>query len=94
MKDYLKKEPTKNEQLIHEMLLYVRELNLNINSVYKQLLAVAKILDVKPNALAELMVNDEKTIMEYSKTLGQEIEQLESAKTPPKSKPEESPKSE
>lgn len=82
MKDYLKKEPSKNDRAIYEIALHLQHLDRSLISNSAHMVALGILLDVKPEKIAELLVNSNEKIQEYGKAINEAIDKLEKEKHP------------
>lgn len=80
--DYLKKQPSKNEQMFYELAMHMRHLDNTTHSNAAQILALGMMLGVDPAKLAELLVNGDEKLKEYGKKINEEIDKLTKAKQP------------
>ena len=82
MKDYLKKEPSKAERALYEMAVHLQHLDRSLVSNSAHAVALGLLLEVKPEKLAEILVNQNEKIKEYGKAINEAIDKLEEAKKP------------
>ncbi len=94
MKDYLKKEPTRSERALYEMAMHLQHLDRSLISNSAHAVALGMLLDIKPEKIAEILVNSNDKIKEYGQAINAEIEKLESAKRAKTPEPESEQKSE
>ena len=78
--DYQKKQPTKTERLLYEMAMRMEMTDRNMWSNSAHLCALGILLDVKPEKVAELLVNGGEQIAAYGKAINEEAERLEALK--------------
>ncbi len=79
-KDYQKKEPSKSERALFELAMRQEmiERNLWTNSAFMS--ALAMLMEVDPQKIAELLTNGNDKIKEYSGKINEAIEKLEKEK--------------
>jgi hypothetical protein len=89
--DYLKKEPSKSEKMMYELAIGQQHLERNLWSTSTVVMAIALIAKIDPKQVAELMVNGDEQIKEFSIKVNEEIKKLEEAKkaSPAEQKPAE-----
>lgn len=80
MKDYLKKEPTRNERALYEMAMHLQHLDRSLVSNSAHMVALGLLLDIKPEKIADILVNGNEKIKEYGQAINAEIDKLETAK--------------
>ncbi|HVY68162.1 MAG TPA: hypothetical protein VHA30_04695 [Patescibacteria group bacterium] len=78
--DYIKKEPTKNEKMIFELAMNMQQMEKGLWSTSTVAMALAILVKVKPEEVAELMVNGDDKIKEFSNKVNEAIKQLEAEK--------------
>jgi hypothetical protein len=78
--DYQKKQPTKNEKAIYDIIMHAQMLERNIWSNSAHVVALSMLLDVDPEKVAETLVNGQSKIEEYGKKINEAIDRLETAK--------------
>lgn len=78
--DFKQKEPTKTERVLYELAMRqeMQDRSLMTNSAL--LVSLGMLLDVKPEKLAETLINNNEKIKEYSTKLNEEIGKLEKEK--------------
>lgn len=79
MKDYLKKEPSKNEKMFYELAMHMQHLDRNLvtNSAFVAILAI--VLKIEPKVVAEYLTVKRDEVTEYSKKINEAIDELEKA---------------
>jgi hypothetical protein len=89
--DFLKKEPTKNEKMIYELAMAQRQMENGLWSTSTLVMILAILTKQKPEEIAELMVNGDSQIKEFSEKVNEIIKTLnaEKHKGHDHSKPEE-----
>ena len=80
MKDYMKKEPSRNERALYEMAMHLQHLDRSLVSNSAHMVALGMLLDVKPEKIADILVNGNEKIKEYGQAINAEIDKLETAK--------------
>ncbi len=87
-KDFLKKEPTKTEKMMYDIMMNQQLLERRLYSLAGQFLALGRLMNLKAEDLAKALV-DEDASKEFGEKINEEIKKLEAAK-----KPEETEKAE
>lgn len=85
--DYLKKEPSKTEKVMYELLMHQQQLENQTFSNSMTILAVALALGADAEKIAKFLTTDEEKIKEFGKSINDAIAKLRPAK-------EEAPKAE
>jgi hypothetical protein len=80
--DFLKKEPTKNEKMIYELYMQLQNMERGLWSTSTLGIVIAILAKLDPKEVAELMVNGNEKIKEFSKQINEEVDKLEKAKKP------------
>jgi hypothetical protein len=80
--DFQKKEPTKNERMIYELAMNQQHMERSLWSTSAHVVALGLALGADPAKVAELLVNGDDKIKEYSKVVNDKIQELEKAKQP------------
>lgn len=75
-KDYMKKEPTKNEKMIYELAMRQQMMDERIYSTSLHLLALGKALDIDPKKMAEILTDETDKLKEYGNKINEEIDKL------------------
>jgi|GEM_PF-1296880 len=78
--DYKKKEPTKNEKMIYELYMQLQSIDRSLFTNSALLISLAMNAGIKPERLAEMLINENDKIKEYSVKLNEEIGKLEKEK--------------
>lgn len=73
MKDYLKKQPSKSEQMIYELSMRNYQLEQALMTASSQICAMAMQLKVDPSEMAELMVNKRPELEAYATKINEEL---------------------
>lgn len=75
-KDYLKKEPTKNEKMLYELAMHQQMMDERVYSTSLHLLALGKALDIDPKKMAEILTDETEKLKEYGNKINEEIEKI------------------
>ncbi len=78
--DFNKKAPTKNEQMFYELAAHQDRMQHALWTNSSFMTALAKILNVAPEKIAEMMVNGNEEIKDFSMKINSSIEALEKEK--------------
>lgn len=78
--DYLKKEPSKTEKMMYELLMSQNSMEKGLWSTSSLVMVLAILTKQDPKAIAELMVNGDAQMREYSTKINDEIKKLEEIK--------------
>ncbi len=78
--DYIKKEPTKTEKLIYEIAYSQQEMQKGLWSTSTLVMVLAILTKQKPEEIAELMVNGDEKIKEFSKKVNEIVKKLDETK--------------
>jgi hypothetical protein len=78
--DYLKKEPSKTEKMMYELAISQQHLERSLWSTSTVLMALAILSKADPKEIAEMMINGDEKIKEFSTKINEEIKKLEEAK--------------
>lgn len=81
-KDYLKKEPSKTEKMLYELAMNQHQMEKGLWSTSTVVMALAILMKVKPEDLAELMANGDSQIKEFSEKVNEKIRDINSKKNP------------
>ncbi len=79
-KDYLKKEPSKAEKMIYELVMAQNSMEKGLWSTSTVVMVLAMLAKQEPKAIAQLMVNGDEKIREFSSQINEEIKKLEEEK--------------
>ena len=78
--DYIKKEPSKTEKMIYELFMQQQQMEKGLWSTSTLVITLAMLTKQDPKAIAELMVNGDEKLKEFSKKVNEAISELEKAK--------------
>jgi len=78
--DYLKKEPSKTEKLMYELMMHQQQLENQTFSNSMTVLAVALALGADAEKIAKFLTTDEEKIKEFGKSINAAIAKLRPAK--------------
>lgn len=78
--DYKQKEPTKTEKMIYELVMAQNSMEKGLWSTSTVVMVLAMLTKQEPKAIAELMVNGDEKIREFSNQINEEIKKLEALK--------------
>lgn len=81
-KDYLKKEPSKTEKVLYELMMAQNSMEKGLWSTSSLVLVLAMLTKQDPKAIAEMMVNGDEKLKEFSGKINEEIKKLEAEKRP------------
>jgi len=79
-KDYLKKEPSKTDRMIYELVMAQNSMEKGLWSTSSLVMVLAMLTKQNPKDIAELMVNGDEKLKEYSGKINEEIKKLETEK--------------
>lgn len=79
-KDYLKKEPSKTERVLYELMVRQHDLEHRILSTSAHAVALGLLLGADPEKLAELLVNGQEQIKEYGDRINKQMDELQAAR--------------
>lgn len=79
-KDYLKKEPSKTEKMIYELVMAQNSMEKGLWSTSSLVIVLALLTKQNPKDIAELMVNGDGKLKEFSGKINEEIKKLEAEK--------------
>lgn len=82
--DFKHKEPSKNEKLIYELFMQMQSMEKGLWSTSSLVISLAMLTNQDPEKIAELLVNGEEKMKDYSKKVNDAIKKLEEAKGPNK----------
>jgi hypothetical protein len=80
--DYIKKEPTKTERMLYELAMSHNQMEKGLWSTSSLVIILAMLTKQDPKKIAELMVNDDAGLKEFSGKINEEIKKLEAEKHP------------
>ena len=78
--DYIKKEPTKTEKMLYELAMAQNQMERGLWSTSTLTIVLAMLAKHKPEEIAELMVNGDEKIKEFSAKVNEAVKKLEEAK--------------
>lgn len=79
MKDFQKKEPTKNEKMIFELAMHQQSMDRSTATNSAFIAAVALIQNIDPKKVAEFLTTGHDKIKEYSDKINEAIAEIEKA---------------
>ena len=79
-KDFFKKEPTKTEKVLYELFMQQQGMERSLMTNSALLCALAMEIKISPEKLAEMLINSNEKIKDYSKLLNEAIDKLEKEK--------------
>lgn len=80
--DFKQKEPTKAERMMFELAMAQQQMEKGLWSTSTVVMALALLTKQDPQAIAELMVNGDDKLKEYSKKVNEAIDKLHKEKHP------------
>lgn len=80
-KDYLKKQPSKTESMLYELAMAQRQMENGLWSTSSLVMIVAILTKQKPEEIAELMVNGDSQIKDFSDKVNEIIKKLNADKS-------------
>ena len=81
--DYLKKEPSKTEKLMYELMMHQQQLENQTFSNSMTVLAVALALGADAEKIAKFLTTDKEKIKEFGKSINEAIDKLRPKKEAP-----------
>jgi non-ribosomal peptide synthetase component E (peptide arylation enzyme) len=78
--DYLKKQPSKTESMLYELAMAQRQMENGLWSTSSLVMILAILTKQKPEEIAELMVNGDTQLKEYSDKVNEIIKKLNAEK--------------
>jgi len=78
--DFKHKEPSKTERMLYEIVMAQNQMEKGLWSTSTVVMALALLTKQDPQKIAELMVNGDAQLKEYSQKINDEIKKLEEAK--------------
>ena len=78
--DYIKKEPTKNEKMLYELAMAQNQMEKGLWSTSTLVMVLAILSKAKPEEIAELMVNGDDQIKEFSSKVNEIAKKLDAEK--------------
>ncbi|MCL5774682.1 MAG: hypothetical protein M1333_00555 [Patescibacteria group bacterium] len=85
--DFKQKEPTKTEKVLYELMMRQEMTDRNLWTTSAHVIGLGMLLDIKPEQVADLLVNGQDKIKEYGQKINEAIEKLEKERK--KTQPEE-----
>jgi len=85
--DFKKKEPTKTEKVLYELMMRQEMADRNLWTTSAHVIGLGMLLNIKPEQIADLLVNGQEKVKVYGQEINQAIEKLEKERR--KDKPEE-----
>ncbi len=92
--DYKQKEPSKTERMLYELAMAQNQMEKGLWSTSTVVMALAILTKQDASKIAELMVNGDSQLKEFSNKVNDEIRKLEAAKHDHKKEAEEPAKEE
>ena len=92
--DYIKKEPTKNERMLYELAVAQNQMEKGLWSTSSLVIILGLLTKQDPNKIADLMVNGDAQLKEFSQKINDEIKRLETDKHKDHDHSKEEPKAE
>ena len=80
--EYLKKQPTKNEQMIYDLYRHFQSMDRVLGSTASFSSALGYILKVDPEEMAKLLTTDYEKIREYTEKVNKAISEIEKKRAP------------
>ncbi len=78
--DFKHKEPSKTEKMLYELVMAHNQMEKGLWSTSTVVMALAILTKQDPEKIAELMVNGDAQLKEYSQKINEAIKKLEEAK--------------
>jgi hypothetical protein len=75
--DFKKKEPTKTEKVLYELMMRQEMADRNLWTTSAHVIGLGMLLDIKPEQIAEMLVNGQEKVKVYGQQINQAIEKLE-----------------
>ncbi len=94
MKDFQRKEPTKNEKMIFELAMHQQSMDRSTATNSAFIAAVALMQNIDPKKVAEYLTTGHDKIKEYSDKINQAIAEIEKAEQDKKKEQAQEPKTE
>ncbi|PIR96282.1 MAG: hypothetical protein COT92_01945 [Candidatus Doudnabacteria bacterium CG10_big_fil_rev_8_21_14_0_10_42_18] len=88
--DFLKKEPTKNEKMLYQMLMSQQQMEQSLWATSAHMVALGILTKIDPREVAKILVSGEARIKEYSQNVNEEVKKLEAEKKNNQPKADES----
>ena len=77
--DFLKKQPSKNEQMFYQLMMNQETLDRRIWTTSSFVTAMAILMDIKPEKIAEMLTVKQSQVQDFSKKINEEIDKIEAA---------------
>jgi len=78
--DYIKKEPSKTEKMLYELIMAHNQMEKGLWSTSSLVITLAILSKQKPEEVAELLVNGDEKLKEFSEKVNQAVKKLEEEK--------------
>lgn len=78
--DYVKKEPTKTEKMIYELAMAQNQMEKGLWSTSSLVIVLALLTKQKPEEVAELLVNGDEKLKEFSAKVNEAVKKLDADK--------------
>lgn len=78
--DYVKREPTKTEKMLYELAVAQNQMEKGLWSTSTLVMVLAILTKQKPEEVAELMVNGDDKIKEFSEKVNEIVKKLDAEK--------------
>ena len=78
--DYIKKEPTKTERMLYELAMSHNQMEKGLWSTSSLVIVLALLTKQDPKKIAELMVNGDAELKDFSSKINEEVKKLEAEK--------------
>ncbi|MDE2311590.1 MAG: hypothetical protein KGJ93_00665 [Patescibacteria group bacterium] len=78
--DFKRKEPNKTEKVLYELFMQQQHLHQNLVTNSAHIVALSLLLNIEPEKIAELLVNGNDKIKDYSDKINKSIDKLEETK--------------
>lgn len=78
--DYIKKEPTKTEKMLYELAMAQNSMERGLWSTSSMVIILAMLTKQNPKEIAELMVNGDAKLKEFSDKINEIVKQLDAKK--------------
>ena len=75
--DFKKKEPTKTEKVLYELMMRQEVTDRNLWTTSAHVIGLGMLLSIKPEQIAEFLVNGQEKIKEYGTQINLAIDKLE-----------------
>jgi len=79
-KDFLKKEPSKTEKVLYEIMMAQNSMEKGLWSTSSLTIILAMLTKQNPKDIAELMINGDEKLKKFSTEINEEIKKLEAQK--------------